>query len=65
MSYINCIKELLEAVFSVNLKIIDQYQRISTSPLDKYTTSWNKSGAIHGGSNINFNLITCEDKVDI
>ena len=63
MSEINDIIELLEGIFS--LKINDQYQWIDPSLMAKYKNHTYKTVYSRGGSNVNFNLITCEDKICI
>ena len=65
MSKINGIKELLEGVFPINLKCIDKYQRKDPFLMDKYENDIYQTGPFCGGSNINLNLITCEDNIVI
>ena len=60
MSEIDNIEELPEGVFSINLKIIDQYQFKYLSIMAKYNTSKYKTGYFRGEMIIYFNLITYE-----
>ena len=48
-------------MFPTLFKIIDQYQRKDTSLMANFITGKYKCGSFSGGSNNNFNLITCKD----
>ena len=56
----NCLK-----VFSYQFKLIYQYQQKDPSLIDKYEIDTYQKGYFCGGSNIYFNLITCEDNIFI
>ena len=65
MSEINNTKELPEVIFPINLKLIDQYQQKDPTLKAKYKMATYKNVYFRGGSNVNINLITCEDKTFI
>ena len=65
MLRINDINKLPEGIFPVKLKIINQYQQKYPSLIAKYKTGKYESGSFCGVRNINFNNITCEDKIVI
>ena len=60
MSEINDIGELPEGIYF--LQITDQYQQNEPILMAKYNNRTCKTGSSHGGSNIHFKLLTCEDK---
>ena len=62
---INDSKELPKGSFSVNLKNIDQYQQKDYILMDKYEMSVYQKDYFHGWTNININLLSCEDKIVI
>ena len=61
MSEIYDIVEWPEVIFL--LYITDQYQRKDPSLKAKYNNRTYKNGSSCGGSNMNFNLITCKGKM--
>ena len=65
MSEINDTKELSEGTFPINLKVIQRYQRVAPSLIDKNKYGTYHKGYFCGGSNNYLNLITCEDKIVI
>ena len=65
MSEINDTEEILEGTFPIHLKLIQKYQRSEPSLMAKYKNGTYHKGSFHVGSNIDLNLITCEDKVVI
>ena len=65
MSEINDIEELSEGIFTINLKLIRQYQRKNHSLMAKYRKFIYKTGSFRGGSYTHLNLITCNSKVVI
>ena len=65
MSEINNTKKLPEGIFPINLKLIDQYQQKDPSQEAKYKMGAYQKGCICGVSNINLNLITCDDDIFI
>ena len=65
MSKNNHIKWSPEIFFSVDLKIIGQYQQKYPRPMDKYKTSKYKSGYLNDGIIRHFILIKCEDRIVI
>ena len=65
MSEINYTKELPEGIFSIELKLIDQYQRKYPILKDNYKMGTYNKGSFNGGSNINLNYISCEDNLFI
>ena len=65
MSEINDIEEVPEGIFGINLKSIQEYQRTEPSITDKYKDGTYHKGSFSGGRNIDFNLITCKDKIVI
>ena len=65
MSEINDTKKIHEGTFPINLKLIEQYQRKYPSLLDKYKDGTYQKCSFREGSNINPNLITCEDNIFI
>ena len=65
MSEINDIEEVPEGNFPINFKLIKKYQQKNPSILAKYKEGTYQKGIFGGGSNININLITCEDDIVI
>ena len=65
MSEINDIEEIHEDTFSINLKLITQYQRTEPSLMAKYKDGTYHKGYFCGLSNVDINLITCEYKICI
>ena len=65
MSEINCTKELPGFNFPINLKLIQKYQRLEPSIIAKYKNGKYHKGYFRGGSNVDINLITCEDMIII
>ena len=65
MSEINDVKEVPEGVFPIRLRLIDQYQSKYPSLMTKYYTTIYNIDPFCVGINININLITCRDRVDI
>ena len=61
MSEINDTEEVLEGIFPINLKLIDQYQRKDPILLAKYKDGTYQKGSFCRGSNIYINLIMCEN----
>ena len=65
MSDINDTEEIHKGNFSINLKLISQYQWMEPIPMDKNEDEMYHKGYFCGGSNIDLSLITCEDKIVI
>ena len=65
MSEICDIDKLPESIFPINFKIIDRYQWKDPSLMAQLKTGKYKRSYFCAESNNNFNLITCEDKIDI
>ena len=65
MSEINDTEEVLESNFPINLKLIKKYQQKDPSLLAKYKEDTYQKGYFLGGSNVNRNLIMCEDNIVI
>ena len=65
MSEINDIKELPEGAFPINLKLIQKYQWYEPRIIARYKNGTYNKGSFRGGSNIDINLKTCEDKIVI
>ena len=65
MSEINDIKKLPEGNFPINLKLIQEYQLLEYSIIVKYKCGTYHKGSFFGGSNVDFNLITCKDNIVI
>ena len=65
MLEINDIKEIPECSFPINLKLIQKYQRIEPSLMDTYKDGTYHNCSFRRGSNDNFSLITCNDKIVI
>ena len=65
VSEINGIEEQPEGNFPINLKLIQKYQRSETIIIYKYKDGTHHKGSFNGGSNIDLDLITCEDKIVI
>ena len=49
----------------MNLKLIQEYQRLKPSIRAKYNDGTYHKGYFRGGSNIDLSLITCNDKINI
>ena len=65
VSEINDTEEITEATFPINLKLTAKDQRTEPRLIAKYKGGMHQKGYFHGGSNIDLNLITCEDKIVI
>ena len=65
VSEINDTEEFPEVIFPINFKIINQHQRKYSSLKASYKMGTYQKVYFLGGSNININLITCEDKTFI
>ena len=65
VSEINDTEELPEGIFLINLKLINQYQQKYPSLKAKYKMGKYKKCSFCGGSNINLNIIMCEDRIVI
>ena len=65
MSEIIDSKGLTEGGFTINFKLINQYQQKYPRLKTKEEMSTYKKYSSCGGSNINLNLITCYDKIVI
>ena len=65
MSEINDTKELPKGKFSLKLKTDQTISTENPSLLAKNKMGTYHKGYFYGGSNINLNLITCEDKIVI
>ena len=65
MSEINDIKEIPEGTFSINLKLIQKYQRSEPSLMDKYKNGAYYKGYFGGVSNSDIKFITCKDNIVI
>ena len=65
MSEVNYIEELPEGTFTINLKLMQKYQRLEPSIRDKYKDVKYHKGYFRGVSNIDLRLITCRDKIVI
>ena len=65
VSEINDTKEILEVNFTNNLEQINQNQLKTPSLRTKYNLGAYHTGSFCGVSNIDLNLITCEDKTVI
>ena len=65
MSEINDIEELPEVNFSINLRLIQKYQRLEPSIIAKYKTGTYQEVSFCGGINIDLSLITCKDNIFI
>ena len=65
MSEINDIGEIPKDAFPINLKLITKYKRTEPILMAKYNYSKYHKGYFYGGSNIDVNLITCEDNIFI
>ena len=63
MSEINYTEEIPEDILCIHLKIIDKYEWKYSSLKNKYKMCTYQKGYFRGGSNININIITCEDKI--
>ena len=63
VSEINETKELSEGIFPINLKSIDQYQCKYPILMDNYTIGAYQKDSFCGVSNINLELIMCEDDI--
>ena len=59
LSEINDNKETTEGNLSINLYLIQKYQRAKPSMIDKYTNGTYHKGYFCGGINIDLKLITC------
>ena len=59
LSEINNTQEILEVIFPIILKLIDQYQQKYASLLAKYTTGTYQKGYFRGGSNIYIIILYC------
>ena len=65
MSEINDNEEIPEGNLPINLKLIKKYQWTEPSLMDKYKDGMYHKGSFCVGSNIDTNLIMCEDKIFI
>ena len=65
MSEINDNEEIPEGNLPINLKLIKEYQRKEPILMDKYKHDTYHKGSFCEGSNIDINLIMCEDKIVI
>ena len=65
MLEINDIVELPEGFFSLKKIKNNQHQKKDPSLLAKYKNRTYKTSSSREGSNMDFNLITCEDKICI
>ena len=63
MPEINDIEEIIEGDFPINLKMIEKYQRTEPSLMDEYKNGTYHTYSFCGGSNIDLNLIMCEDNI--
>ena len=55
----NDIEEITEGDFSIDLKIIEKYQRTEPSLMARYKDGTYHTGYFRGGSDIGLKLITC------
>ena len=65
MSKIFVIKYIPEGNFPIHLKLIKKHQRKYPSLLGKYKDGTYHTGCFFGESNIDLNLIMCEDDICI
>ena len=65
MPEINDNEEIPEGNFPINLRLIKEYQWTEPSLMDKYKDGTYHKGSFCGGSNIDINLLMCEDKIVI
>ena len=65
MSEIYGIKYFSEGMFPIKFEIIYQYELKDPSLTAQLKTGRYKSGSFHVGSNTNFNIWMCEDKIVI
>ena len=65
VSEINDNEEIREGRFPINLKLINQHQRKDSILMDKYKEGMHHKGLFFGGSNIDLNLKTYKDKINI
>ena len=65
MSENNETEEITEGTFPINLKLIQKYQGTEPSIKAKYKDGTYHTSSFRGGSNIDFNLITCKNKIVI
>ena len=65
MSKIKDTEEISEGTFPINLKLIAQYQQTELILVAKYEYGMYHKGYFCGGSNIDLNLIMCEDNIFI
>ena len=52
-------------VFSIILKLNNQYQKNDPSLVARYKKLFTKTGSFRGGRNIDLKFITCEDNIFI
>ena len=65
VSEINDIKELTDGIFSINIKLINHYQRKDPCLKSVYDIVTYHNSYFRCVSNIYINLITCEDNIVI
>ena len=65
MSEINDIEEIPKGDFSINLKLIQKYQRQEPIIISKYKNGTYHKGSFCGGSKIDIKIRTCEDNIVI
>ena len=65
MSEINDTKEIPECTFPITLNLIQKYQCLEPSIIDKYKDGTYQQGYFCGGSNSELRLITCKHEIVI